>query len=113
MAGIAANLSVFGMLFFKPEKIIKIFPLSTEDTENAKIRHIASDTTFLPIDEEKLDCDDSSQLDDKEYFSRNSSSAPLKSLSSDSSNCSSTEQLELSEYVYLWADKRFLLLAAR
>lgn len=108
MAGIAANLTIFGMLFFKPERIIKMFPLP-ESSNKSKLDDVTSDTTFLPIDEEKLD--EEKLNEEKEYFSRNSSSAPLKSI--DSSNCSSTEQLELSEYVYLWKDKRFLLLAAR
>ena len=100
MAGIAANLSVFGILFFTPEKISRLFPIGTE---SSKTPEPDSKTTFLPIDEDKMD--------DGDYFSRNSSSAPLKSASS--SNCSSTEYLAISEYVYLWLDKRFLLLAAR
>ena len=108
MAGIAANLSVFGILFFTPEKIVKVFPLksSTKDKKNSNNSRKIEQTQFLPIEEEKIRSDEES-----EYFSRNSSSAPLKSL--DSSNCSSTEYLALSEYAYLWLDKKFLLLAAR
>jgi len=107
MAGIAANLSVFGILFFTPEKIVKVFPLknSKKDDKNSNDTRKIEQTQFLPIEEEKIRSDEES-----EYFSRNSSSAPLKSL--DSSNCSSTEYLALSEYAYLWLDKKFLLLAA-
>jgi hypothetical protein len=99
MAGMAANLCIFGALFISPEKVTKIFPMKDIklSTENKVV--------FMPIDEEK------SKDDDEDFFSRTSSSAPLKS--DDSSSTSSSELLPLSEYIYLWADKRFLILAAR
>ena len=110
MAGIAANLCVFGILFSTPEKLVKVFPLDKDEKSKDLVDQKRSDrveqTQFLPIEEEKMKSDEES-----EYFSRNSSRAPLKSLNS--SNCSSTEYLALSEYAYLWIDKKFLLLAAR
>ena len=49
----------------------------------------------------------------KESISRDSSTLPLKYESSTDSNEDINENLPLIEYVYLWTDRRFLLLAAR
>ena len=49
----------------------------------------------------------------KESISRDSSTLPLKYESSTDSNEDINKNLPLIEYVYLWTDRRFLLLAAR
>ena len=109
MAGIVANLSVFGVLFFTPETVMQLYPIEPE-LRNVKPLNIVKTSKRGSVNKSSVD----------EFpISRDSSTMPLKYDSSlDSSlnedeNQNSDGSLPLREYIYLWGDRRFLLLAAR
>ena len=107
MAGIVANLSVFGVLFFTPETVMHLYPIEPD------LRHVKSlDIVKGP----KRGSTTKSSVDDFP-ISRDSSTLPLKYDSSLDSSLDESENgegsLPLREYIYLWGDRRFLLLAAR
>ena len=108
MAGIAANLSVFGMLFFTPDQVYKMFPIELSNfwAEKSEKSSTSKEDEIMKFDSEK--CEDGK-------FSRDSSTLPLKYDSSIESSYDdmSESNLPIEEYFYLWGDRRFLLLAAR
>ena len=109
MAGIAANLSVFGMLFFTPDQVYKMFPIELSNfwaEKSEKSSSTSKEDEIMKFDSEK--CEDGK-------FSRDSSTLPLKYDSSIESSYDdmSESNLPIEEYFYLWGDRRFLLLAAR
>lgn len=104
MAGIAANLSVFGMLFFTPDQVYEMFPIELSNFWVEKSEKSSKEDEIMNFDSEKSE-------DGK--FSRDSSTLPLKYDSSiESSYDDMSENLPIEEYFYLWGDRRFLLLAA-
>ena len=108
MAGIAANLSVFGMLFFTPDQVYKMFPIELSNfwADKSEKSSTSKEDEIMKFDSEK--CEDGK-------FSRDSSTLPLKYDSSIESSYDdmSESNLPIEEYFYLWGDRRFLLLAAR
>ena len=114
MAGIAANLSVFGAMFFTPEQTMKLFPFSRRRQAELGIRISQKDGR---VEEVLKSAEEIKAEEAKVSISRDSSTLPLKYDSSRISSIDSSEDinenLPIKEYVYLWADRRFLLLAAR
>jgi len=106
MAGIVANLSVFGVMFFTPETVMHLYPIEPD------LRHVK---TLDIVKDSKRGSTVKSSVDEFP-ISRDSSTLPLKYDSSLDSSLDESENgegsLPLREYIYLWGDRRFLLLAA-